>query len=147
LGSKIVVSNLLFFTVQDEIASGMPDGMSDTTAMSEKQEATEMNQQRDKTMTNKKHREKGTKNVCFYFFCLNDFQYGGKLLHVIMMVFNVYMNGNFDFLFLHYVKISSFVSILIPCNHVENFELEARCHVNSGHVTYAVRHTDVRYNK
>ena len=43
------------------MSNEMPGDMSDATGMSEQQEASEMNQQRDKTMTNKKHRAKGIK--------------------------------------------------------------------------------------
>ncbi len=68
------------FTVEDEMQNEMPDGMSDDATMSEEQEANEMNQQRDKTMTNKKHRAKGIKYCMFNLLCLNECHYGECML-------------------------------------------------------------------
>ena len=75
LGEQIVtliynVINVFSFTVENEMAD-------DSAVISEEQESNEMNQQRDKTMTNKKHRTKGIKYSISYLLCLNEWAYGG----------------------------------------------------------------------
>jgi hypothetical protein len=49
----------------------------DSAVISEEQDTNEMNQQRDKTMTNKKHRAKGIKYSISYLLCLNEWAFGG----------------------------------------------------------------------